>query len=63
MPRLGEKFTFESTWEEQLGIESVADPRRDDLADRRPQERSDRTEQAQRATKAHREPGPHDTEL
>lgn len=36
MPRLGEKFTFELSTEEQLGLKSVADPRRQDLVDRPP---------------------------
>lgn len=34
MPRIGEKFTFELSWQEQLGLRTVTDPNRQELADR-----------------------------
>ena len=34
MPRVGEKFTFDQSWQEQIGLSSVADPQRQELADR-----------------------------
>lgn len=58
MPRLGEKFTFELTWQEQLGLDSVVDPRRQDLADRPRVTEAGRTEQRQ-APADRRHPQPH----
>jgi hypothetical protein len=34
MPRVGEKFTFDQSWQEQIGLRSVTDPQRQELADR-----------------------------